>query len=50
LREVEDAAASVSFARLALIPAVLLFVFGALWWAERRQRTRQGERGSRPSG
>lgn len=36
LRQVENAAASQSFARLALVPVVLLFVFGAIWFAERR--------------
>jgi len=48
LRQVEDAAASVSFARLALIPVVLLFVFGALWWAERRGSPLRTAAGSAP--
>lgn len=43
LAVVEDAAASVSFARLALIPVVLLFVFGAIWIADRRKRQAGGE-------
>ncbi len=43
LAAVEDAAASVSFARLALIPVVLLFVFGAIWVADRRKRLAGGE-------
>ena len=38
LRQVEDAAASQSFAKLALVPIVLLFVFGAIWLSERRRR------------
>ena len=38
LRQVEDAAASQSFAKLALVPVVLLFVFGAIWLSERRRR------------
>lgn len=37
LRAVEDAAASASFAKLALVPVVLLFVFGAIWLADRRK-------------
>ncbi len=37
LRQVEDAAASSSFATLAIIPIVLLVVFGGLWFAERRK-------------
>lgn len=37
LRQVEDAAASASFANLALMPVILLFVFGAVWFAERRK-------------
>ena len=37
LRQVEDAAASQSFARLALVPVILLFVFGGIWLAERRR-------------
>ena len=32
---VEDAAASVSFERLALVPLVLLLVFGFVWLRER---------------
>ena len=38
LRQVEDAAASQSFAKLALFPVVLLFVFGGIWLSERRAR------------
>jgi hypothetical protein len=38
LRQVEDAAASASFARLAIFPLILLVVFGAIWLAERRGR------------
>lgn len=37
LRAVEDAAASVSFARLAVFPAILLVVFGAVWLYDRRR-------------
>jgi len=37
LRQVEDAAASQSFARLAIVPVILLFVFGGIWLAERRR-------------
>ena len=37
LREVEDAAASLSFSRLALVPLVLLVVFGVIWFNERRK-------------
>ena len=33
---VEDAAASVSFARLVAFPAILLLVFGGIWLADRR--------------
>lgn len=36
LRQVEDAAASQSFARLTLVPLTLLIVFGAIWLVERR--------------
>lgn len=36
LRAVEDAAASVSFARLVAFPAILLLVFGGIWLADRR--------------
>jgi MFS family permease len=36
LREVEDAAASQSFARLTFVPLTLLIVFGGIWLAERR--------------
>ena len=32
---VEDAAASLSFERLAIVPLVLLVVFGVLWLRER---------------
>jgi MFS family permease len=39
LRQVEDAAASQSFAKLALVPVVLLVVFGLVWLSERRRRT-----------
>ncbi|WP_235528248.1 MFS transporter [Sphingomonas sp. Leaf231] len=39
LRQVEDAAASQSFAKLALVPIVLLLVFGLVWLSERRRRT-----------
>jgi MFS family permease len=42
LRQVEDAAASASFATLALIPTILLFVFGLLWWTERRRLSPRG--------
>jgi len=46
LRQVEDAAASQSFARLAIVPVILLFVFGGIWLAERRgpRRAVIGER------
>ena len=37
LSQVEDAAASFSFQRLALVPVALLFVFGAVWLADRRK-------------
>ena len=37
LRQVEDAAASFSFQRLALVPVALLFVFGAIWMFDRRR-------------
>ncbi len=40
LRQVEDAAASQSFARLAIVPVILLFVFGGIWLAERRRPRR----------
>lgn len=36
LRAVEDAAASQSFARLTLVPLVLLVVFGLIWISDRR--------------
>lgn len=36
LRQVEDDAASASFARLALVPLVLLVVFGLVWLTDRR--------------
>ncbi|MFV0623414.1 MFS transporter [Sphingomonas sp. ac-8] len=36
LRAVEDAAASISFARLTVFPIILLVVFGGIWLAERR--------------
>lgn len=36
LRAVEDAAASISFARLIVFPIILLVVFGGIWLAERR--------------
>jgi predicted MFS family arabinose efflux permease len=36
LRAIEDAAASISFARLAVFPLILLFVFGGIWLADRR--------------
>lgn len=36
LRQVEDAAASQSFARLTIFPIILLFVFGGIWAADRR--------------
>jgi MFS family permease len=36
LRAVEDAAASQSFARLAFVPLILLFVFGLIWLSDRR--------------
>lgn len=39
LRQVEDAAASLSFQRLALVPLVLLVVFGLLWLNDRRKGT-----------
>jgi len=35
LRQVEDAAASASFAKLAIVPVILLIVFGAIWLSER---------------
>jgi MFS family permease len=35
LREIEDQAASASFVRLAIFPAILLIVFGAIWLRER---------------
>lgn len=35
LRQIENAAASSSFAALAIVPLLLLFVFGGLWLAER---------------
>ncbi|MGF7146737.1 MFS family permease [Sphingomonas zeicaulis] len=43
LRAVEDAAASQSFARLTLVPLVLLVVFGLIWISDRRaaRRTEQ---------
>jgi MFS family permease len=37
LRQVEDLAASASFARLAIVPLILLLVFGLIWLSERRQ-------------
>lgn len=37
LRQVEDAAASASFAKLALAPLALLLVFGLIWLADRRR-------------
>lgn len=37
LQAVEDAAASVSFSRLAIFPIILLIVFGGIWLAERRR-------------
>jgi hypothetical protein len=40
LREVEDAAASQSFARLAFVPLSLLIVFGLIWLTERRASRR----------
>jgi MFS family permease len=40
LRAVEDAAASQSFARLALVPVTLLVVFGFIWVMERRANRR----------
>ncbi len=40
LRQVEDAAASQSFARLTIFPIILLFVFGAIWAADRRAAQR----------
>lgn len=40
LRQVEDAAASQSFARLTIFPIILLFVFGVIWIAERRSAKR----------
>ncbi|PTQ11829.1 MFS transporter [Sphingomonas oleivorans] len=40
LRQVEDAAASQSFARLTLVPLILLIVFGLIWAAERRANRR----------
>ncbi|WP_395397091.1 MFS transporter [Novosphingobium sp. BL-8A] len=42
LRAVEDAAASQSFARLTFVPLTLLFVFGAIWLAERRAGRKTG--------
>lgn len=41
LRQVEDAAASSSFAMLAIIPLVLLVIFGGLWFEERRKSRTQ---------
>ncbi|MEC3912455.1 MFS transporter [Sphingobium sp. CR2-8] len=38
LREVEDAAASQSFARLTFVPLTLLVVFGGIWLVERRAK------------
>jgi hypothetical protein len=38
LLAVEDAAASMSFARLVAFPAILLLVFGGIWLADRRGR------------
>jgi hypothetical protein len=38
---VEDAAASVSFERLALVPAALLLVFGYIWLRERAKSPSQ---------
>ncbi|MCI4591684.1 MFS transporter [Sphingobium sp. BYY-5] len=40
LRQVEDAAASQSFARLTLVPIILLAVFGLIWVTERRASRR----------
>lgn len=40
LREVENAAASASFQRLALVPIVLLFIFGAIWLMDRRKQAK----------
>ena len=44
---VEDAAASVSFQRLALLPLVLLAVFGAIWLRERGKSRADAERSRR---
>jgi MFS family permease len=38
LRQIEDAAASLSFARLALVPLILLAVFGAIWLNDLRKQ------------
>ncbi len=42
LRQVEDAAASQSFARLTFVPLTLLLVFGLIWFFERRASRRAG--------
>jgi hypothetical protein len=36
LAAIEDKAASASFSTLAILPAILLVVFGAIWLKERR--------------
>lgn len=40
LRAVEDAAASISFARLIVFPAILLVVFGGIWLFDQRRSAR----------
>jgi hypothetical protein len=45
LRAVEDAAASISFARLVVFPAILLVVFGGIWLSERRSGARTAPAG-----
>jgi MFS family permease len=37
LRQVQDAAASASFAKLAIFPLILLVVFGVIWLSDRRK-------------
>lgn len=47
LKAAEDAAASASFARLAIVPLVLLLVFGAIWLMDRHKASlsRDGKAG-----
>lgn len=49
LRQVEDAAASLSFERLALVPLVLLILFGVLWLQDRRKGTPPSAAASEPA-